>query len=581
MGHLFVVQADLTKLVVSDAIVPCDPNLNFHEGFTALLATTRPGTYTSSRATYRQPSQAVAVSPGLWRAKGHRQVSTRVWLLDSSTGTGPGTGSTDSLPDLMARISAAIQSIATSAHDEATIGDQNRPEVSPRRPSIGLTLMGIKEGGYEDQYAAVIGTTIETFEGICGRLDVDIVLSLLDRADYAAVQNLRRDRLVDANWSDAEAEAKRLARLAAQGNLVLFIGAGASVDAGLDDWKGLLLHLAETTGLELTDRQAFFELDPRDQALLIGSGPNAREADLRQQIARAFQSDRYPLTQALLASLRVDQALTTNYDVLYETAFGAGTSTADRRLQVLPRETLRSGWPWLMKIHGDATVPETIVISRDDYIRFDVESIPMASVLQSAMLTSHILFVGYSVTDENVVRLARQVVNFRQRHRPIASDTPATGGSTTVTPAHPGASVGTVLVPSVNDYKRRLWDGVLGYVPLPIGSDEPGRDQWSEATRNVAIFLDLLGMHACQDAPYFLVDRYEELLDKSKDLPVKAALLQLQKALAGQDPSSPVAVELTRMLTELGSPPRPEPNDTSRLEQSSAMPLARPAEVTR
>lgn len=555
MGHLFVVQADLTKLVVSDVIVPCDPNRNFHVGFAALFASTRPGTYTSSRATYRQPSRTEEVSPGLWTAKSNRKVSTRVWLLNTATGTGPTPGSPDPLADLMRRIAAAIQSIATSAHDEAT-SDPNRPQATPPRPSIGLTLMGIKEGGYEDQYAAVIRTTIETFEALCRRLDVDIVLSLLDRADYAAVQSLRRGRPVDANWSEAEAEAKRLASLANQGKLVLFIGAGASVDAGLNDWKGLLLHLAETTGLELTDRRAFLELDPRDQALLIGSGPKAKKAALRQQIARAFQSERYPLTQALLASLRVDQALTTNYDILYETAFAAGTSSADRRLQVLPRETLRSGWPWLMKIHGDVTVPKTIVITRDDYIRFDVESIPMASVLQSAMLTSHLLFVGYSVTDENVVRLARQVVNFRQRHRPTAGDTPTTGGGTASPQAHTGASVGTVLVPEVNDYKRRLWDGVLGYVPLPIASGESARDPWSEATRNVAIFLDLLGMHACQAAPYFLVDRYMELLDQDRDLPVRRALLQLQDTLAGQDPSSPVAVALSRILAELGAVPR-------------------------
>ena len=69
-----------------------------------------------------------------------------------------------------------------------------------------------------------------------------------------------------------------------------------------------------------------------------------------------------------------------------------------------------------MKIHVDAMAPASIVPSRDGYIDVDASSVPVASVLQSAMLTSHLHFVGYSVSDENVVKLPRQIIRFRTLH---------------------------------------------------------------------------------------------------------------------------------------------------------------------
>lgn len=558
MGHLFVVQADLAKLAVTDVIVPCDDELNFHAGFKGVFAdgTTQPGTFLQQGADYlqlaQQESAADVGQPGLWLVDGAaaRRSATAgsplVWLFDSSR---PGRIGADSAPTgLLDRLRTALEVVKQH--------DRTRPR------TIAMVLPGINAGGYAGHYSQVISGTLDVLQqAVVAQGGPDIVLSVLHRADYAAVQHLRRGRRVDPvaatrgavdaaegrDWDAAEAAARRLAELAAEGQLVLFIGAGASIGAGLTDWWGLLKDLAGRRELSLgfEDLQ---RLDARDAAMILASGPRAAEAGFREEVAGAFQTDRYPLTQALLASLRLGEAVTTNYDLLYETAYCAGDRSS---LRVLPREAFQPGVPWLMKIHGDAKVPGTIVLSRDDYIRFDADSIPMASVLQAMMMTRHILFVGYSVSDENVVRMARQVLQFNLRHladRAAASTggppetDPESSAPTTQAPAP--RAVGTVLVPRPDPVKKELWNGVLDFVDLPPApTDDIGR--------NVAIFLDLLGMWACRDAPYFLQDRYRDLLDE-KDDEIRKALRQLQEACRERTAAGPVADSARRFLAGLG-----------------------------
>lgn len=536
MGRVFVVQADLTKLVVDDVVIPCDGDVNVHPGFSDLFnCPLEEGTF--SDPSYRRPTTYQAVSPGLWKAAGF-QGRPRVWLLDSSIDADEEVEPAQRATRLAQRIGVGLSAVL--------ISDRTRAVTGGARRRIAMTLMGIKQGGFRDQYAEVITATLQELGQLCESADVDIVLSVLDRADYAAVQHVRQQAPQGSEDPYTLAAAQRLAQLANEGRLVLFIGAGASVGAGLSDWGGLLDGLAKDVRLNLAELEDFRDLDPRDQALLIGAASGADEQDVRRRIADAFQGQHYPLTQALLASLRLEQALTTNYDLLYETAYNTG-STKGTRLLVLPREPYQSGHPWLMKIHGDARAPATIVLSRDDYIRFDAESVPMASVLQSAMLTAHLLFVGYSVSDENVVRLARQVVTFR-RNAWRAKDSDAIDGN---------SSVGTVLVPTYQPAKARLWEGVLDYVPLPGGpppTDGSPDAWWQARVEAVEEFLDLLGMYACQQAPYLMVDRYEGLLGPA-ELKLKQALVGLRATLATMPDLPPAAAPIQALLQEYGERP--------------------------
>ncbi len=556
MGHLFVTQADLTKLVLDDVIVPCDSQANFNRGFVGLFGENTVAS-TFEPSAYARPAEAVKESRTLWRVDATH--SPRVWLLDSSVDTMP--PGDDAISELVRRIREGLNAVA-----ETTPARSATP--TKRWRTVGLTLFGLRAGGLRPFYADVLARTLETLtEAVDTHGTLDLVLALRDRSDYAAVQHVRRADVAKHGpakpWEGVLPEILRLADLAKEDRLVPFFGAGASKGAGLKGWWELLEVLGGDVGLSFKASR----MESRDAALVISSSYE-KDTDFRAAVVAALKSTRYPLTQALLASLRAPEALTSNFDDLYEEAYAGGPGIREHLL-VLPREPYEPGLPWLMKIHGDVAAQQSIVLSRDDYIRFDYESIPMASVLQSAMLTKHILFVGYSVSDENVVRLARQVVHFREVHRRRSkSAEPAQDGERSKegdNHKHEDNPVGTVLLLSHDPLREKLWEGVLRYLKLPgslttqppgTDADNPTRDEpkvrEDAAARDVDIALDLLAMHACKDSSYFLDDKYLKLLS-GEEAALRDGLKALTQIASGPAGETAVGERISTLLADLGA----------------------------
>ncbi|WP_417716773.1 SIR2 family protein [Ruminococcus sp.] len=63
------------------------------------------------------------------------------------------------------------------------------------------------------------------------------------------------------------------------------------------------------------------------------------------------------------------------------------------------------GWCELYKIHGDIKEPKSIVISAEDYEKYDDSAILISAKILSNMIKNPILFIGYSLTDRNVKKL--------------------------------------------------------------------------------------------------------------------------------------------------------------------------------
>ncbi|WP_031174331.1 hypothetical protein, partial [Streptomyces durhamensis] len=92
-------------------------------------------------------------------------------------------------------------------------------------------------------------------------LGVDVVLVTPDRALFSAAQHYRRERYHWALDEAAMKDAMRLGRLAIQGHLALFLGAGVSIGAGLPGWSDLLARLAERSNVAVPDSTRFPALD--------------------------------------------------------------------------------------------------------------------------------------------------------------------------------------------------------------------------------------------------------------------------------------------------------------------------------
>jgi hypothetical protein len=497
-GRVHVVHGDLTALDCDVAVVPTDALVRVEDSWHDLVT----------------QEEARAAVPEGWRGgSGARTVGIgrrdddgpdRVLVEVATEGSRPVGWYVDGVREAL----------------ELAAGSGCRPAARRRRPLVGLPLVGTGLGGSGGRRGDLIPPLLDLLHEQVERVDLDVALVTFDRSDYAAVQAARSDRtsLSAELPEELEEHAQRLAELAAGGELVPFLGAGVSAAAGLPAWWELLERVAEAGDLLAdVDRRELYGLGPLDAAELLRTvlGERAIEAVRRQLDAR-----RHSLVHGLLASLRPARAVTTNYDRLFERAC-ARPLAGSGGLAVLPWDPLDPGRPWLAKMHGDVGHPDSIVLSRGDLLGHDLTRRPLSSLLQGQMLTGHLLFVGSSMTDDAVVRLAWEV---RELQRAWEA---------------PPRLVGTVLGLQKEPLRARLWHDVLAFVPLRAGLPEQGGDEPADGDREglLPAFLDRLAQLASRERSYLLDPRYAGLVPEPLR-PLRDALVRLGDVLAGLPPDA-------------------------------------------
>lgn len=118
----------------------------------------------------------------------------------------------------------------------------------------------------------------------------------------------------------------------------------------------------------------------------------------------------YALAHSLLAALPVREAITTNYDHLFEDAWKQSDPSG---LSVLPGEIRPNTRRWLLKMHGCVSDPERIVLTRSSYTRYDEHLPALTGMVQAFLVTRHVLFVGFSLADDNFHRIVDAVRRLR------------------------------------------------------------------------------------------------------------------------------------------------------------------------
>ncbi|WP_395307528.1 SIR2 family protein [Mycobacterium sp. AMU20-3851] len=221
---------------------------------------------------------------------------------------------------------------------------------------MALPIVGTGAGGFRHRRGALIRTLLPALQKVARDTDVDVALVLYYERDHAAVQNLRADTDWDEFIPAHLATADSLGQRAANRELSLFLGSGVSLPLGLPDWHGLLTEL---NGEPLVD---YSPADAPEIAQRISEKIGVDQLHAKVA-ARTAISDVSP-AHLLLAGLRVRQNVTTNYDLAYETAL-AGTFTING-FRTMSRELVTQSKPWLLKMHGDARRPESIVLTTDD-----------------------------------------------------------------------------------------------------------------------------------------------------------------------------------------------------------------------
>lgn len=224
------------------------------------------------------------------------------------------------------------------------------------------------------------------------------------------------DELVERTW---EAVGQAAANIGASGDRALplvalpLVGTGAG---GLAHRRGAVVAaLVKRLNRELRDAGLEdLALDAGDDYLVAAE--RIKEAltpeRYRELMRSRFDVKRYALGHGLLAGLAVQRHVTTNYDPCMELALEPVLGVGGFR--VLTRNLAHGGLPWLLKLHGDIAKPETLVLSESDYDRYEDEGQALYGVVQGLMLTSHLLFVGFSLIDRNFLKLADAVKRVRR-----------------------------------------------------------------------------------------------------------------------------------------------------------------------
>jgi hypothetical protein len=107
----------------------------------------------------------------------------------------------------------------------------------------------------------------------------------------------------------------------------------------------------------------------------------------------------------------------TNYDLLFELAFGTSAQVAFKNEHI---PYLKDNTTHILKIHGDLSSPETIILKNSDYEEFSVEhtdnNIFWTSVKEK-IASKSILFIGYNLEDNNTRVLFKRISNALGEHR--------------------------------------------------------------------------------------------------------------------------------------------------------------------
>jgi hypothetical protein len=519
-GHVFVVGADLTRLSCDDVLVPTDRSLRVTASWVPLLppeaVESRDDDGASLTGTWAD-GERVREVPGC----GER----RAWLVDTvdDDRAGGDQGLTWLLEGAREALAAvAGRKVPSPAHGRA-------------RRLVGLPALGTGWGGAAGQRGALLHQLLPVLREAADEHGYDIALVLRRPSDLAAAQRVRRAdgggwALPDALRSLAEDLGER----AREGELAVFLGAGVSAAAGLPTWERLLAELAGRAGLDDGLRAGLSAIPPQDAAALL-----ARELgrdQLTAYVQERFGPGAYSLAHALIAALPVREFVTTNYDPLVELA----AADIGRPMRVLPYQEAEPGAPWLLKLHGDAAHPDSIVLTREQYLEFGDHRSALAGVLQSLLLTRHVLFVGTSMLDDDLIRIAHQVRSVL--HVP---DTAARRRS------------GTVLALREDPVRARLWEQDVETVAM-IGTEEQADVPPAEAARRLEVLLDLLGCLSSRPTGYLLDPAYRGLLDEEETV-LSDALADVAAALGGGTGESWAGHEVLRLLRELGHGERTTP----------------------
>lgn len=187
-------------------------------------------------------------------------------------------------------------------------------------------------------------------------------------------------------------------------SLVIFVGAGISMNSGLPSWNDLInefkkemnINKKESQHDNLKIAQYYFDIVGQQKYLqkvinTFKNHDNAEPNNIHKQIFR----------------IRPRHIITTNYDELLEKAM---KSEIDK-YEVIKQDSdipYSKSDHYLIKMHGDL-IEKNIVLKEDDYLDYEKNFYMVATLIKSLIMNNTILFIGYSLGDSTFNSIFRMI----------------------------------------------------------------------------------------------------------------------------------------------------------------------------
>lgn len=182
--------------------------------------------------------------------------------------------------------------------------------------------------------------------------------------------------------------------------LVLFVGAGASIDSGMPSWNKATEKINTKLGFDKTGDNL---LAPQYYYNTYGK---KKYTELMQSIFKFNQPLLPNDIHKEIVKFNVNTIITTNYDHLIEDAF----EKSGQSLQVISKDkdlAYANDGKILIKMHGDFE-NDNFVLKEDDYLNYSNNFKLIENYIKSLIGTKVILFIGYSLSDPDV----KQIINW-------------------------------------------------------------------------------------------------------------------------------------------------------------------------
>lgn len=207
-----------------------------------------------------------------------------------------------------------------------------------------------------------------------------------------------------------------LIKLIRQEQVSIFLGAGFSLKAGAPSCSTIVKSIHEAIK-EIADNDTAGYLckiynlaEVSKEFVELCEGNRGTLYDL---LSTLFDFEKKDLTDHILLSKvpHIKRIFTTNYDTLLEETYGSRATVIRNDNDVANLDNSKIA---IFKIHGDFSTPQNIIITDTDYTDFfaNRKNKGLWNLVLNEFLTQNILFIGYSLEDENILTLIKEVKKF-------------------------------------------------------------------------------------------------------------------------------------------------------------------------